>query len=220
MPLEFNGSNVVVAARQYNPSILSQIWLVDNGIVPRDGFREGCIFTDMLVQVQSDQFVFNVVPNQLQFAPTERDNEQDVIVEKVGRIIRTLPHTPFSAVGLNFNWLAIADDEAVRDLSRQIFFRPETTIHRAFDLPDSRFGGYLSKDSLGARLKLDVKPGFGANAADGERRDFLQFQFNYHLDVTGDNRVNQIEQLLGRWDEAREQASDIAHQSIEGYDFE
>ncbi len=46
--VESRTSNAVIVAHQFNPSVVNQLWLVDNDIVSRDGFQEGCVFSDML----------------------------------------------------------------------------------------------------------------------------------------------------------------------------
>src|SRR5437016_3833189 len=105
MSVELVNSNVVVVARQFNPSIVSQIWLVDNGLVRREDFLEGCAFTDVLVNVRARDFFLLVTPEQLQFVPNVPDDrQQEIAAGKVGAIVRTLPHTPYIAVGINFTW--------------------------------------------------------------------------------------------------------------------
>jgi len=40
--------------------IVNQLWLVENRIVDREAFQPGCVFTDMLVHVISQEFVLFV----------------------------------------------------------------------------------------------------------------------------------------------------------------
>lgn len=214
MTLELANSSAVVAAHQFNPSIVNQLWLVNHGLLQEDDFRAGCVFTDMLVQVQSREFNLLVTPDQCQFNPqVEADCEQQVLVDKLGAIVRTLPHTPYRAAGLNFIWHIHGDDDQIGTLSRRLFFVDGSPLHAAFDEGDALFGGYLSKNALGCRLKLDAKPVTG-DTAQGQRRVLLQLAFNFHLDVAKqDNPVAAIEQLLEQWTEARQQSSLIVEQA-------
>jgi hypothetical protein len=201
MPWTKVGSAVVVAAQQFNPSVVSQLWLVRNHIVAEADYLSGCLFSDALVSVQSRQFQMLVVPPQLQFVPSvPADAEQDVIVEKLGSIIQSLPHTPYSGLGLNFTWHLVPADGDMPSLSRRLFFRDDQPLFRNFSSPDSQFGGYLSKNALRFRLKLDIKP--IAQPGQGEQvEDRIQFAFNFHLGVN-ENAAQEIIDHLNMWNEA------------------
>src|SRR5579875_3202168 len=204
MPWTSAGSTVVVVAQQFNPSVISQLWLVQHGLLGEDEFQPGCIFTDMFVQVRSRQFHMLVVPEQLQFVPNvPAGEEQDLLVDKVGTIIQTLPHTPFRALGLIFNWFLVPPDGDVAKLTRQLFFREEPALYRHFATEDAHFGAYLSKDSLGFRLKLDAKPILVPGENGPQAR--VLFAFNFHADLKEDS-AQQIQTCLLQWDNARREA--------------
>jgi len=211
MSLRLVDSNVVIVAHQFNPSIMGQAWLVNNGILALQDFGQGCIFTDVIVNVVSSRFGLLVLPDRAQFAPRVADAEQQSLVqEKLGAIVEALPHTPYHALGLNFTWHEQPDEADVATLCRQRFFVEKSPIHRAFDAEDARFGAYLSKDALGCRLRLDVKP-LTVKRPDGQV-ELLQFNFNLNLDVVGDpNPVPRILEVLGRWNEAKAEAFRVVH---------
>src|SRR5258707_15829179 len=105
--MEIVESNVVVAARQFNPSILTQLWLVRNGIVGEDEFLPGSVVTDGLCQFQTERFILIAIPNLLQVSLRPLvavPDEGALMADNVGGMVRSLPHTPYSAVGLNFVW--------------------------------------------------------------------------------------------------------------------
>jgi len=210
MELSLKSANVVVAARQLNPTIFDQIWLIDNEIATREDFQgeNAFMLTPPFVQFRSPAFVLVVLPEQLQFTPqplTERAGQ--LVLDKVGRIVRLLPHTPYVAVGLNFVWHVIPEAAQFREFSKSLFFR-NNPLFTAFDADDARYGGYLSKDTLGARLKLDIKPLRMGPPGDGT--EALQFAFNYNLDLPKSAAaVQQILEMLRRWDEARDQSQEL-----------
>lgn len=213
-PILVNASAVVVA-QNFNPPIISQIWLDRHGIVPECAFRPGTIFTDMLVRVQADEFQLLVTPDQCQFTPKGERDAQSIVVEKLGAIVRLLPHTPFRGLGLNFSWHLRADEPEVRALSRKLFYVENGPLHQMFQDDGARFGGYLSKDSHGFRLKLDVKPASGE--INGETVHFLQFAFNYHADIYNHtDPAGAIEGLLSKWNEVCKESSLIASRATEG----
>ncbi len=203
MPWSQAGAAVVVAAHQFNPSVTSQLWLVRNGFVGENDFLPGCVFTDMFVQVRSTQFHMLVIPDQLQFVPTVPPaEEQRLIMDKVGAVARTLPHTPFRAIGLNFNWHLIPVEGDLHRITRALFFREQTPLFQHFAADDAHFGGYLSKNTFGFRLKPIL-----VQAAD-HPEGRVQFAFNFHAEL-GENAVQQIENHLLRWNEVRQEAERI-----------
>lgn len=207
MPWTKAGSVVVLVAHQFNPSIITQTWLVRNGLLNEEEMQPGYVFTDMFVQVRSNRFNLLVLPDQLQFVPTvAEDDEQNVISEKVGIIVRILPHTPYRAIGLNFSWHLIPRDANVARLSQELFFNPEKPLYRLFNASNAHFGAYLSKDVLDFRLKLDVKPILIAQGEGKENR--LQFLFNFHADLT-DNPADQIQRYLVRWNDVKRESEAI-----------
>jgi hypothetical protein len=208
MRRELVGSSVVVVAQNFNPSVTSQLWLVRNGVVEEGDFLPGCIFTDLLVQVRTRRFSLLFTPEQFQFVPASGEENPHVLVQDViGRIVRTLPHTPYRALGLNFTWHLTLEEGDIAALSRRLFFAAGRPLFRDFDAPDASFGAFLSRDLLGFRLKLDVKPVTVTppTAAVAEQR--LQFLYNFHADLPeGEEAVERIEQHLQRWGEAAEMA--------------
>lgn len=201
-------SNVVIVAHHFNPTITDQIWLVENHVVQRDEFEGGCLFTDVLVQVPTRNFHFFVVPEKCQFTPAvEVERQQDLISERLGALVRTLPHTPYQALGFNFVWHLTPENMSIERLSRHLFFM-DSPLHEWFNVENARFGTYLSKESLEFRLKLDVKPIFAEIG--GQRLDTIQFSFNYNRDFADDeDPVEAIIQSLNRWNDTREESSRV-----------
>jgi hypothetical protein len=219
MALQLVNSAVVVAARHFNPSVTSQIWLIDNGIILREEFKSGsgAVFTDMFVQVPTDKFHLLIVPDNCQFTPAPNvERQQELISKRVGRLVEILPHTPYQAVGLNFWWHLVPENDTVDAVCRRLFFFAESPLHRLFDVDNARFGSYLSKDSLGGRLKVNVQPVM-IPMPDGQVSHLIQFAFNYHFDVAGrQNPVAEIQQTLNRWNEAREESAHIVETTTGG----
>ena len=210
MTLRLLNSSAVIVAQHFNPSVVGQLWLVKNELVAESDFRPGCVFTDFMVQVQSRQFALMLTMEQCQFSPqTAPEEEQDLAIEKLGKFVRVLPHTPFQAIGVNFQWQLAGPNDAIVGVGRRAFFVEGSPLHQAFDCANARFGGYLSKDALGCRLKLHVHPSH-QDAPDGGREEMLNLAFNYHLDVAKqEDPARLIEQMLGNWNEAKKQSFDI-----------
>lgn len=203
-------SNFVVAARQFNPSIFSQLWLVKHEIASEKDFEGGeSICTPAVVQLRSPRFVLMVLPDQLQLAPLPvQEAHSELIADMIGKIVQKLPETPYVAVGINFHWTMEADPDEFVAFSRAIFYR-ENALYNQFAEQDARFGGYLSKDILGTRLRLDVKP-TKTGTGDEEVERFL-FAFNFQIDLGSDNAVSEIQRMANQWNAAKDHAAEIIH---------
>ena len=224
-------SNVVVVAKSFNPSIFSQPWLVRNGVVGEEEFLPGCVFVEGLSQVMTRSFDMLVVPDRLQFSPKAEPHgegdaapavavpEGELITDKVGKIIRTLPHTPYIAVGINFVWQEPPQgNEGISELSRRLFGNPHSAIHREFAAVDARFGTYMSKDiSGGMRLKFDIKPAIVA-VPTGGTEDRLVLVVNFHKEIAEGDRVQQVVDTVGRWNECKQQATALVELAVRGED--
>ncbi len=202
MPWTQEGSAAVVVARRFNVTAARQHWLVKQGIIGENDLLEGALFSDTVVQVPTSQFLLLLLPDQLQFVPTvPADQEQSVILEKLGKIVQTLPHVPYKALGLNFTWLLRPADRDTVTLTRKMFFVPDRPLFRIFSEQESRFGAYLSKNHGDFRLKLDVIP--TTLPQDEGQEHCLRFAFNFHRDVEEDGAAEDIVRCLARWDELR-----------------
>jgi hypothetical protein len=214
MSLQLANANVVIVAHQFNPSVFSELWLVRNRLLQEEDREIGCVFTDPLVNVRSREFNLLATPDQVQFAPRgPAEGHQELILAKVGAIVELLPHVPYHAVGLNFVWQFDPAPETVAGASRRLFFVPERRVFRQFDTEDAQFGTYLSKNSLGCRLKLDIKPVMVTTIEENEMRvsPAITFGFNYHLDVVSEeNPPMRIREMLAQWDVAKAEAEQIA----------
>lgn len=212
---ELVASNVVVTANQFNPSIVNQVWLLKNGIVSEDDFESAAIFAEGVSQIQTKLFQLLVVPQMLQFVikPGLAEKEESRIAQKVGSIVNALPHTPYVAIGLNFVWHLKEESEGMRELTRRLFFKPGRPPFSLFDVPDARFGAYLSKDFDKLRLKLDIKP-IVVKEADKAEEDRLIFTFNFNKDLTPENAVSAIGESLLLWDAAKIEAKKIVSDTL------
>lgn len=210
MALQLVSSAAVVAAHHFNPSVATQLWLVDNNIVLREEFVGGAVFTDMFVQVPTRDFHLLIVPDNCQFTLLSHvQRQQELAVERVGRLVTILPHTPYKGVGINFVWHLVPENNTIDEVCRRLFYDAGNPLHRLFDVNGARFGCYLSKDSLGCRLKLNVQPVMIA-LPDKPQQHLIQFVFNYHLDLAGrENPVAEIGPMLNRWNEAHAESSHI-----------
>jgi len=206
---EIEARNVVLKATSINPSIFAERWLLRHDIVAEDEFEEGAIFTPLAAQVPARDFQLVVLPEMLQFAVKASAADPAALVrDRVGRIVETLPHVPYSAMGLNIHWRVEPSPGVDFGAEvRRMFAPPAAGLRSFFTEEDCRFGGYMSKDVLGVRLKLDVKP-VTSQVGDAER-EALKYQFNFHRSLQEEDAVAAIVETLAQWPEAERLSEEI-----------
>jgi len=215
MKFEFAGATCVVTAQHFNPSVIRESWLLKHGILVEEDLLPGFAFTDMLANINTAKVHMLIAPDRVQFTPKVDIAEQQALLnDKLGTIIGILPHTPYQAIGLNFEWHARPEDGDIHTLCRELFFRTGRPIDSEFDSQDARLGAYFSKDFHAFRMKLDIKPMAISAEADGETNKFeiLRFGFNFHRDVQDSaDMVSDLKESIGFWDEARMAAEAITN---------
>jgi len=211
MSLRLTEANTVVVARNFNLTVVNQAWLLKTGILTQEEMDGEYAFTTLFTQINSKEFAFLLSPERLQFAPKiAGEKQQELILRKVGKFVEALPHTPYVAIGMNFSVQYQPKELDVKDMTRRLFFVPESPLHQEFDTPDARFGGYMSMDALGCRLKMEVKPTVQVGGSDNPRH-FISLDFNFHQDLEqGEVAVKDIEKTLNKWNEAKEMSIDVA----------
>jgi hypothetical protein len=217
MPVQLSNSNVVIVAHHFNPTITDQVWLVQYGIVNQDELAGPYVFTDMLVQVPTRNFHLLIVPDRCQLTPSpEVSDQQALIVDRLGRLVGLLPHTPYRAIGLNFNFQFSPANGDIEAFGKTRFFVRESPLHGLFADQGSRFGSYLSKTFHNGRLKLDIKPA-KITTADAQY-EVMQFAFNFNLELPKEDKVTTLKDFLNRWNEAAKVAHDTVHAACQGFD--
>jgi hypothetical protein len=208
MPWTQEGFTAVIAAQRFNVTAAREHWFIKHRIIDEGDLLEGSLFSDAVVQARTSRFQFLLLPDQLQFVPTvTEEQEQSVIVEKLGGIVKQLPHVPYKGIGLNFVWHLMPKDGDTNRVTRELFYLSDRPLYREFSGADARFGGYLSKDHNGFRLKLHVSP-IAALTAEGGAEQRVQFSFNFHCDL-GEDGWEEIPLKLSHWNGFRAEAERI-----------
>lgn len=213
--------NTVVTANWFNPSVFRETWLVGKKYLVEDEIQPGFVFSDQVVSVPSARFTLVVVPQQLQFAPSSRDTAAILMSTVLAPLVREVPHTPFTGVGINFVWHIELEDEPAPATTRRLFANPNCSLTQSFAEPDAKFGLYMSKNVPGSRLKLDVKPVDRKVAAPGTgemvQSFAIQCSFNFHMEVSGEAAADGIATLCERWseyDKMAEEMTTLLHQEV------
>lgn len=202
-------ANIVVVAQNLNPSIFTVLWLVEEGIIQREDVTGKHIFTQVGTSIPTPNFKLDVLPERLQIAFTDISLENpESVIDAVWKIICKLPHTPYTAIGTNISWMVAPDDQdEFSEFMRNLFVKPELPLYKRFTEDNARFGGYLSKDFLGTRMKVDIKP---RSEKDAEKAtESLFFTFNYHLGLEHGKHMESVKEFLDNWNAMRNESKSI-----------
>jgi len=207
-------SNLVVVAHDVNLSIFRPPWLVKQGFMTEEELSGELVISPVVVRLPGKGFDLTVVPNRIQMAfPGPNPGATADIDRVLVGIVKTLPHTPYSACGLNINYIATVEEDRFRPWSEKAFASEAARRAGAAAADDARFGSYFSFDVLGGRLKLDMKPtrtspGVASVSDDwAENTEVMRLNFNYHFEIAEqDERIAAVLEALGKWDDALEHA--------------
>ena len=202
--------NVVVVARNFNPTFFSQLWFLKIEVFPEGDLKDNFIYTPMAVSLTTPEVAFLAVPDRIQLGfAGDKPNYSKLIDRILGAIVQKLPHTPFQAVGFNMTWnlLAKNSDEFSR-VNRQLFLSSENPLAKSSAEADCRFGFYLSKNLAMGRMRLDIKPMIAAPVGT-VGTEGLQLNFNFNRDLQEESKIEVILEFLQSWDMALSLSSDM-----------
>ena len=104
MPWTQAGAAAVVVAQQFNPSVVTQLWLRDNRVLAAEDFQDGSIFSDYVVQVRSRLFTCSCCRTSYSSCPPSRRNSSNSSSLRGSAPSLSCCRTPRTALGLNFSW--------------------------------------------------------------------------------------------------------------------
>lgn len=203
--------SIVILAKDFNLSIFKPFWLMKNSIFREEELQGNIVITPPAVQIPTENFQFTVLPDRLQMViPRPYPNAEDDIARILGQIVKTLPHTPYTALGINFNYLVAPESEdTFSTWNRKLFASPLSNKLQSPKDVNARFGSYFSFDVLGFRLKVDIKPiKAPANIETlckswNSGQDLVRLNFNFHSDVVNTKPpANYVLDKLGKWAKA------------------
>jgi len=207
--IENTAAAIVIKAQLFNPSVFNETWLSKNGIVEPDELDGARVFSKEVAQFCTKRCQVVVLPPQMQI--TFGLQENDVCGERPSaiacRIVEVLPHTPYQAMGINFDYfVSPPEGEEFHVYERRLLGEGSYALLDEFTCKDARFGRYMSKDHGNGRLKLDVKP-TTVNLPGKETLELLRFGFNFHYDLSQAEPTERAAKLLksiGQWEALRE----------------
>jgi len=199
-------AGIVLTAQSFNPSIFTETWLDKNGVLAASSLEGIRVFSPEVAQFQTKECQVLVIPPKMQITFPIHRVEGDFEVQRniAVRTIEVLPHTPYQALGLNFDFfVSFPAEKDFNAYNRALLGSGDYQLLQEFSSADAKFGRYFSKDHGPARLKLDIKPVKGGP----QNKDLLQFSFNFHHDVAQldlAERAKRLIEFIRGWSSLRE----------------
>ena len=221
MPAELVNASAVIVAHDVNISIFKPRWLLRQNILSEEELADESVMSPTFVRIPTAAFELLVLPDRIQFRPApDQPRVQSDLLRVLGGIAGTLPHTPFTAIGLNYDYMIEPASEIdFHDWDQQRFAAPISRSVVGDESSGARFGSYFSFDVLGMRLKADLRPVRveTASGAEDDRpkapKEAILGKFNFHRDLVQSPPVSEVLEVLGNWDSAATYASQLADEA-------
>lgn len=209
--------NIVVVAKNLNPSIFSQNWLIKRGIFSEGDIEGAFLFSPMAVNVQTPQVELLIVPERLQLKFRTDDDHDEINKRIIGNIVTALPETPYTGMGLNIDWIITPHDQSeFPNAIREMFMSDKNPLESKFSNRDARFGVYMSMDMLEMRLKLNIKPIKSVIGKEKIEKEGLSFNFNFDKRIDNQEKaVDIIMETLNKWSQAKEDSEKMVKEISE-----
>lgn len=188
MEYVLKNSNIVILAKNYNPSIVSKEWLKEKKVIEENAVK--FTHTPVFSLVQTDNFTFILDPDRLQISVNNSAIENIDNLPKVAeRFIAHLPETPYTAVGFNF----LFHLNNVKNSFKSIFKNDETKFTKLFSA-EYKLGGavYFKHDEFVSRVQI--------TPVDTNQ---LIADYNFHFDGAG---IDKLKLALAKYSTAKDKA--------------
>lgn len=174
MKIKLGRADVVILADAHNPSIVSPQWLKEKNLIIEE--PKQFVHTPDFSLFDSETFSLIVDRQRLQITVKKQNTDALEALANIGKgYIKLLPHIPYRALGLNFVWLAEANE---KEHLPKINIIIDSINDVSSILPDHELNYgciiYASKEPY--LLRLTIEP---------QAKSTLVYNFNYHHEVRG-----------------------------------
>lgn len=155
MAYKFISRVLSIKANYFNVSVFRESWMLREEILNESDIDATMsFFSPNVVHINNERFELFIQPSELRITLKEKGSAEEFGIAI--KIIKKLTHIPYNEVELSIKYLVEDFDEV---LGKTLFYNTDNKIFKEFEeSDDSRFGGYLSKNYLDSRFKLQVHP--------------------------------------------------------------
>lgn len=181
MELLLTGANIVILAKNHNPSIVSKEWLIQKKIIEGDIINFA--HTPAFSVVETDTFSFVEDPDRLQISvKNDIQNKIGMLSKMAKSYVSELPETPYTAIG--FNYLYSISSE--KDILKHIYSVDDDKFKKLFS-ENYQLGGIIKFNFNDFLVKTNLQPNDNKIIAD----------VNFHCDLKDvDELLDKIESCI------------------------
>lgn len=190
MDLNLEGMNIIVLAKNHNPSIVSKEWLKDNKIIENNIINFA--HTPAFSVVETETFSFVEDPDRLQVSIKKDVPENIERLQKiVSKYVEHLPETPYTAAGINYLYSIYSKKDGIKS----IYLVNEEKFDKLF--PENyQLGGFIKFNYGDFLVRLSLQP---------EDENKIIADINFHSEVqNAQGIIDMIEKCLQTKEKAEE----------------
>ena len=185
-------ANIVILARNYNPSIISKEWLYEKGIVTET--VRNFVHTPVMSVIETDLISLVIEQERLQIALKSISYENiDALPRIAAEFVSSLPETPYVGLGFNYHYRVLKADSQLETL-----FSPNDSKLKELFSEDYETGQQVFFQFKGFTVRMSAAPTRGEDAK-------LSLGFNFHSDTPGARKVKEKLKLYANTKEKAEE---------------
>lgn len=194
MGFSLRGTNIIILAKNHNPSIISKEWLEQKEVVTEKVLN--FTHTPVFSLVETENFNLLVDPDRLQILLKNITPENVVHLPIIGsRYVNHLPETPYRAMGLNYLYEVPIQPESLK----RILVHNETKFKQIFS-EKYHFGEIIFFNFKDFQVKVIIQPILP------DHPEKVTADFNFHFDA---KNVEDIKGKLVQYLEVKKKAEEI-----------
>ncbi len=164
----------LIMVGSWNPRIFTPQWISNGRLTDQSEVMVEVAFNDLDLPIRYafDNITMAVSERHIILSPTSPDNDLMLHLEHTSKIIlQDLPHTPLSAIGVNFKFNIEDFDESVVDDFK--FFDLDALSDKGYEIHESSIARKMKRNGI------DINFGLFR----GYQRDDIDLIFNFHKNV-------------------------------------
>ena len=187
-----NQANIVLAASDHEPDIVTKEWLEQNSILKEKPIE--FVYRQGQLLVETENYSINMVQQQLTISAKNSDKEVLNNLQTIAnQYIKVFPKVSYNAVGINCNWQILPTD---LDLLKKTFIAKPERFNEAIHDEAYGIGGIIYYRYPPFQVFLLIMAGPDKH---------IIADFNYHLGITDSE---QLSKTISHFTEVRENARD------------
>ena len=191
MDISLIGANIVILAKNHNPSIVSKEWLSQKGIIEDE--IVSFTHTPAFSVVETEDFSFFADPDRIQLnVKVDILGKVDLLPQMISSYVKALPETPYTNIGFNFVYKIKMGKSTLESIYGYNIEKLKSLFH-----DDYQLGGIIKYKFDEMIVRLILEP---------DTSDEMKADFNFHCQL---DDTKQIFDIIKRHCDAMKESENI-----------